>query len=115
MVANPDRRARQGLLLACSCLYLLCTSGQIFTPDGVLMLRVTQSLVDRHEVAVDDLPIAPGSGTTQTVTKPDGTSVKYAKYGIGLSIAAIPTYAIGHVLLPWVSQSQRSLFQIPET
>jgi hypothetical protein len=65
-------------------IYLLTTGGRIASSDGLTMFYVTQSLVERGEVAV------PGGNTTV------GKEGKlYSRYGLGLSLVAIPFYLAG--------------------
>ncbi len=102
------------LFVTSACFYLLCTSGHTFTLDGVVMYQVTQSIADRGALsAAGPTRWSQGSSGT-TVIGPDGQPVFYAKYGIGLSLAAIPAYLLGRMLVPFLDQSQRDLFQIPK-
>ncbi len=108
-----ERAVGRWLFVSCACFYLLCTSGHIFTPDGVIMFRVTQSLVERGETSIQELGPSPGFIGTAVRRRDDGSSVSYAKYGLGLSLAAIPTYTLGRLLVPFLDQEQLDLFRIP--
>src|SRR5947209_9918107 len=83
-------RARVGfwLFVTSACFFLLGTAGHIYTPDGVIMFQVTQSLVDRGGTSIAGLREWPGFGGTPA-PGPNGTSAFYAKYGPGLSLAAV--------------------------
>ncbi len=61
--------------------------GHIYSPDGELLFRTTESLVENRSFAVFPLM---GFGTR---TGKDGQ--EYAQYGIGQPIAAIPFYLAG--------------------
>ena len=67
--------------------YALTMGGHIYSPDGELMFRTTQSLVENHSLAVYPLF---GFGTR---TGKDG--LEYAQYGVGQPVAAIPFYLLG--------------------
>src|SRR5688572_20665390 len=79
-VGGRDRHAGAWLFVTSACFYLLCTSGHIFTPDGVIMFQVTRAIVDRGEVSIPGLEGRPGFGGTQHV-RDDGSTAFYAKYG----------------------------------
>jgi hypothetical protein len=104
------RRLARPLFLTLTAFYLLGSSGRIDTPDGVLMFRVTQSLVERRAAAVEPLP---GAGTWGGLVVPDrrgGVARFYPKYGLGLPLAAIPCYAAGRWLAPLARRGESDLF-----
>ncbi len=72
--------------------YALGTGGHVYTPDGVVMGRVAESIATGHGFAADpeDLPagfVFPGR---------DGRF--YGKYGPGLSFVSVPAALIGRLL-----------------
>lgn len=96
------------------CLYLLTFPGSIspHSSDGRAMYLVTQSLVDRRDIAIQpsmpsEVAVAPGWRTipiprTSCPTEPAVIGIGqsaggpfYSKYGIGQSVAAIPLYVAG--------------------
>src|SRR5690606_12120352 len=102
---RPDRAAAAALFgLAFALFYLAIGRGALVFGDDVLMYQVTEAIRERGEVSVtaplsDDSPVRPVSGR-------DGR--RYAKYGIGLSLAAIPFDAAGE----WLAGRG---FRLPET
>ncbi len=95
---GPRRCARQrardvrGLFVCFTLLYLLTGGGHVYSPDGVIMGRVTESLVERGSFAIEDPGYPPGFLTLDPAGRPHG------KYGVGLSFAAIPGYLVGRGL-----------------
>jgi hypothetical protein len=84
--------------------YVAIARGVLTVGDDVLMFQVTESLLERGRVDVsapltDSSPVRPVQGA-------DGA--RYAKYGIGLSLAALPFDAGGR----WL---ERRGFRLPET
>ncbi len=83
--------------------YLLSFSGQLYSQDSMVMVSVTESFVKRGEFNTDQM---------WTVLKargelgPDGEG--YAKYGYGMSLFAIPLYALA-LILPDVGLMQTTL------
>lgn len=67
--------------------FLSVTSGTIASSDGVTVFNVTQALVERGEIAVKGDNVAEGVGGRL-----------YSRYGIGLSLAAIPFYLLGKAM-----------------
>jgi hypothetical protein len=108
---RSGRRLARPLFLTLVAFYLLGSSGRIDTPDGVLMFRVTQSLVERRSAAVEPLP---GTGTWGGLLVPDrrgGAARFYPKYGLGLPLAAIPSYVAGRSIAPLARPSEADLFE----
>ena len=100
------------LFLSFACFYLLCSSGHIYTPDGVIMFRVTQSLLDEGKTSIAKLDAIPGFGGTE-VRRGNDNPEFYAKYGLGFSLAAMPGYLIGRALTPMVTENERNIFLRP--
>jgi hypothetical protein len=95
------------LFVAFACFYLLGTGGRISTPDGVVMFRVTESLVERGTSAIPELPAWRGFGGRR------GTDGRfYAWFGPGLSLAAIPGYGVGKLFAPLATPRERDLFAL---
>lgn len=67
--------------------FLSVSSGIIASSDGVTVFNVTQALVERGEIAVKGDNVAEGVG-----------GKLYSRYGIGLSLAAIPFYLLGKAM-----------------
>ena len=89
--ADP-RRAALWLFAGLALLYAAMTGGHVYSPDGVVMARVTESLVERGELAVPDRGYPPG------FLAPGAGGRLYGKYGLGLSFAAVPGYLLGRGL-----------------
>ena len=64
MAARVETEARLGgwIFLGFTCLYLLIGGGHIYSPDGVVMFRVTQSLLDGEGAAIEPLSNWPTFG-----------------------------------------------------
>ena len=80
------------LFLCFTLFFSLSTGGHVFSPDGLVMARVTESLVERGRLSVED----PGYPSGFLTVGPD--DLKYAKYGVGFSVVAIPGYLVGKLL-----------------
>ena len=106
----PRRGLLGALFAAFACFYGLTGVGYVCSPDGVVMLRVTGGLVERGRADIRELERWPGFGG-RSVEDPSGGRVFHAKYGLGLSLAAIPGYIAGKALLPLASAGDRDLFE----
>jgi 4-amino-4-deoxy-L-arabinose transferase-like glycosyltransferase len=113
--ANPagtERRTALWLFLAVAAFYLLCSSGHIYTPDGVIMYRVTESLIEEGNTDIAKLDAIPGFGGTE-VRRGAAQPKFYAKYGLGLSLAAAPGYLTGKALTTIAGKTEQDLFTRP--
>ncbi len=81
------------LFLAILLAYALFTSGTVRSYDGAVMLAVTRSMVLRGSFEVPDLP--------DCKVGVDGK--RYARYGIGTSLAALPWFLAGQLAANLVS------------
>ncbi len=84
------------LFVCCAGLYLVLGSARISTPDGVLMARVSASVVSRRALDVAPLEMSPEWGGLWV--EGAGGRRFYPKYGPGLSLAAVPMTALGRWL-----------------
>jgi hypothetical protein len=105
--ASANRKGRSQLLpwlllIGFTVLYLALANGRVTSGDGAAMLAVTESLVERgrFDIPANLVPPARNVNPYSTDLKidygefgPDGCY--YAKYGLGLSLAAAPLYAVG--------------------
>lgn len=94
------------------CFYFLCLGGHIYTPDGTIMFRVTQSFTDERRLDIKPLTNWPGFGGSESTDPKTGEKKFFSKYGPGLSIAAIPFYYAGKCLLPLISAREKGIFDI---
>jgi hypothetical protein len=85
-----SRRNMLGVYLLFMAIYLLFNAGHFFSTDHVAVYLTTQSLVERHELAIQPI--------NDAVQGPDGKY--YASFGIGQSLAEIPLYLLGR----WVER-----------
>lgn len=92
------------LFLAFAAFYAATTRGVFVFGDDVLVFQVTEAIVERGEVAVS--ASAGAAGVARAVPGRDGRS--YSKYGLGLSLAAIPFDLAGRA-------AERGGFSLPET
>jgi 4-amino-4-deoxy-L-arabinose transferase-like glycosyltransferase len=83
------------LFVGVSLLYVAISRGAFLYGDDILMFQVTESIVERGSVAVSS-PHTEGD-VAVAIRGRDGRG--YAKYGVGLSLVAIPTYVVSDVLL----------------
>ena len=93
------------LLLFC---YLLTFGGHLYSPDGEIVFRVTESIAERGSLAVKPIIGPDGkSFATRAPAEPRPDGREYAQYGVGLSLAAVPFYFGGlglrALLGGWVS------------
>ncbi|MDI9631531.1 MAG: hypothetical protein QM311_08750 [Acidobacteriota bacterium] len=93
MKPGPERRRLAALLLALGC-GLICASisrGWLVYGDDVLLFQVTEAIATRGELAVTS-PFEEGD-VARAIRGHDGRG--YSKYGLGLSVVALPAYAAG--------------------
>ncbi|MFT5431608.1 MAG: hypothetical protein ACI9OJ_002305 [Myxococcota bacterium] len=89
--------------------YLAVAGGHAYSGDGVLMLRVTESMVTRGETSV-----RPIEGFTDYAVAGGQDDALYAKYGLGLSVAAVPLYAVGRSASDWIPDAGLTAFDAPK-
>jgi hypothetical protein len=71
--------------------FLSISSGIIASSDGLTIFNVTQAIVDRGEISVEGENVTPGVG-----------GKLYSRYGIGLSVVAIPSYLFGKLVSTFI-------------
>ncbi|MPZ74263.1 MAG: hypothetical protein GEU74_13720 [Nitriliruptorales bacterium] len=77
-----ERRLLAWLFIVLSAAFLIVQEGAVTGYDGATMFAVTESLVERGTVAVSpEFNTMPGRG-----------GLEYSRYGLGLSLLAIPPY-----------------------
>lgn len=108
-------RAALAIFVAFTGLYLLLLPGQIRTPDGTVMFRVSQALVERGQVDIPPLPAYADFGGQEVVDPTTGETHFYAWFGLGQSLVAAPGVAAARALAPLVRPSERGLFDTPVT
>jgi hypothetical protein len=67
--------------------YVLTGQGSVQSSDGKIMYLLTQSMVENQSVTFSEL-----------VSSNDAPGPQYSKYGLGMSVLAIPFYLLGMVL-----------------
>jgi len=67
--------------------YVLTGQGSIQSADGKIMFLLTQAMVENHSVSFSEI-----------VTLTDASGPQYSKYGLGMSVLAIPFYLFGKFL-----------------
>ena len=113
---SPDPRYPRAaglLFLALTGFYLLFSGGHIYTPDGVVMYRVTESMVERGTFAITPPPNTDDFGGSWIEDAATGERRFYAWYGLGMSLAAAPAYVVGKAL--GAGQEPSDLFYTPAT
>ncbi len=78
--------------------FLSVSSGIIASTDGLFVFRVTQALVERGEITINEENTSIGH---------DGHPV--SKFGFGLSLAAIPSYLLGRLVSVFTPESFQGL------
>lgn len=68
-------------------IYALTGQGSIQSADGKIMFLLTQAMVENQSVSFSEM-----------VTLEDKEGSKFSKYGLGMSILAVPFYLLGKVL-----------------
>jgi hypothetical protein len=96
---RPETRAALLLALGVLCAYLASAGGRIVASDEHTMFLLTQSLVERHTVAVPE-----GNG----LAGPDGRL--YPKAGLGQALASAPFYALGRLTSPLLPARLRAFY-----
>ncbi|MGE0641055.1 MAG: phospholipid carrier-dependent glycosyltransferase [Thermoanaerobaculia bacterium] len=109
LMTRPDPTPRRRLLLATmiwlafAALYAGSSRGVFLYGDDILYFQVTEAIVERGEVEVTS-PARRGD-VARSIRGVDGG--RYSKYGIGLSVLAIPFYGAAPSLF--------DRFELPET
>ena len=67
--------------------YVLTGQGSIQSADGKIMFLLTQAMVENHSVSFSEI-----------VSLSDTPGPQYSKYGLGISVLAIPFYLFGKLL-----------------
>jgi hypothetical protein len=88
-----ERRRALALFLAFAGFYLLLASGHFYATDEETVYSLTESLVERHTVAMPE-----GAWGLATSTGRDGR--QYAVTGPGQSFLAVPLYLLGKTAAP---------------
>ena len=68
-------------------IYALTGQGSIQSADGKIMYLLTEAMVENHSLSFSEM-----------VTLNDKPGPQYAKYGLGMSVLAIPFYLLGKAL-----------------
>ncbi len=74
------------LFLLLTCIFLLTGQGSIQSNDGKIMFFLTKSIVEEGKLSFKDEVFFGQSGQE-----------KFSKYGIGMSLLAIPFYVLGKI------------------
>lgn len=89
--------------------YMLLLGGHVYSGDELMMARVTEAIVTRGELSVR--PIA-GFEDYARVIGPDGR--QYTWYGLGLSLVAVPFYALAMAVEGIIPKSAIAVFDAPK-
>lgn len=109
---GPERAVAGWLFGALFCFYVLIGGGHLYSPDSVVMYRVAASLL-AGAADIQPLESWPTFGGVPFYDKDAEAPRFYAKYGLGQSLAAIPTLLVGRLLAPVVPTAERGLFDTP--
>src|SRR5688500_5283322 len=91
-MAAGQGRVAWWLFAGLTLVYVAITGGHVYEPDGVVMARTSESIVERGSLAIEDPGYPPGF----LIEGREGK--KYGKYGVGLPIAAVPFHLLGHAM-----------------
>src|SRR5690348_8201599 len=96
---DPARRAASGvrswaLLLTFLGFYLLTASGHLYAVDEETLYRITESVVERHTLAL------PNDAWGLVLSEQPTNGRQYAQYEPGQSFAAVPFYLLGRAVAP---------------
>ncbi len=106
----PGARALFGFLLGMA---LLTHGGHIYSPDGAVMYNMTRALLDgRLWYPVAGNETLPGYPVIPPET---GEPANYSKYGLGMSLAAVPLHLLSRALLPLSTEADQGAFATPAT
>lgn len=110
-VTFPTSVARVAWLLfaGVSLAYIAMSRGVFLYGDDILMYQVTEAIVERGSVAVTSPSATETDDSGFTAASiPGSDGERYAKYGVGQSLAAIPFYVLADVVLqPLLPLDQR--------
>ncbi len=106
-----DRRVAFWLLVAVTCVYILCHGGTVDAPDGAVMYRLTESLVKRQSFSIEPLERYRSFGGAWHTDERTGERRFYPKYGPALAVLAVPGYVLGSVLVPFAREEERGIFE----
>lgn len=95
------------LFMSLFCLQILFLEGHINTPDGQVMFDVSAAMLDKN--AADISPIFGKEFGGSRSLRADNTRF-YSKYGLGLSLMALPTLLLGDLLEPLVQKNDVKIF-----
>lgn len=103
-------------MLLCTAIFVFTAPGRITYPDDEIVFQTTQSLVDRHSLAITGIP----KRTGERPDRPNGTfgwgpgdpdrhaeGIRYGFFGHGLSVVATPMYALAKATAPKVPPKWR--------
>lgn len=99
------------LLVLCSCVFMWTTPGRITYPDDEIVFQTTQSMVEDHDLTIAGIPKRSG----ERADRPNGTfgwgegrdGQRYGFFGHGLSVVAIPIYALADATVDRVPELWR--------
>jgi hypothetical protein len=105
------RRVGLAFVLVCAVAYLWTAPGRIVFPDDEIVYQTTRAIAERGSLAIEGIP----KRTGELKGRPDGTfgwapgvdGQRYGFFGHGLSIVALPAYAIGDATTTRVPESWR--------
>lgn len=110
MRLGRDLRLGAWLFALVASVYLLSLPGRITTPDGVLMFRVTEAVVERHALSVEPIAQTPAFGGQSVRDPATHITQFYPWFAPGMSFANLPAYLLGRALVSHASAAEQNLF-----
>lgn len=105
-----ERRVAFWIFCVFFCFYFLGLSGHINNADGTIMFHVTKSMVSEAKLDIPRLSRWPEFGGIESLDRKTGETKFYARFGLGMSLGAIPAYLIGKLLVPYVTEREKGIF-----
>lgn len=117
MAATTAHRHAIPACLFClfSGLYVMLSGAHIYSPDGVVMVRLTEAFVDDGSLSFRALAGWPEHGGPPAPDGSAGEARRFSKYGVLPSLAGIPAYVASGALAQLAPESERDLFATPVT
>ncbi len=101
-------RSQLALFAFVAALLVLLGGGHLYSPDAVIMFRMSEALL-QGQLAFDPHGQI-GLGGTEA-----GDGLLYTKYGLGMSLAGLPLVALGQLLDGVSAAAEQGVFHTPAT
>jgi len=110
MSETNEKRAALWIFFAFFSFYFLGLGGHINSSDGTIMFLVTKSIASEAKLDIQRLSRWPDFGGIEWLDRKTGEKKFYSRFGLGLSLSAVPAYLIGKLLIPFSSEQEKDVF-----